>query len=198
MPESLRNAERTALIALLLAGGEVSGKYLREHHGLEIRKDTRERLNDAGLIRSNTKTRSYTHKITAKGVAACEDLLASGEPPTPASTLVRVCCELFVPLLAYFRQREIHLADVLLESVIREAYGELSEQPRDVVRLADLRARLDGAAKDDVDRVLRAMTRTGLVHLTPSSNRKGLTDADHAAAIRIGSEDKHLVVIEES
>ena len=42
------------------------------------------------------------------------------------------------------------------------------------------------------------MSGTGLVHLAQSTNTKALTAADHAAAIRIGSEDKHLVAIEES
>lgn len=52
-------------------------------------------------------------------------------------------------------------------------------------------------AKTDADWVRLAMIRTGMVHLAPDSNRKVLTDADHAAALRIGSEDKHLLAIED-
>ena len=49
-----------------------------------------------------------------------------------------------------------------------------------------------------MDETLLKMVRTGYAHLVPDSNRKVLTDEDHAAAIRIGGEDKHLMAIEES
>lgn len=199
MPESLGNPEKAVLIALLLAGREVSGPELKRRHGVEMRKPTRERLNTAKLVESNKKGRAYVHQITERGIEECEGVLASGERSTGTPALAGVCFELFVPLVAHLRQRGLGVADVLLESDIRRAYGELSKRPQDMVSLVDLRSKLDGAAaRDDVDRVLRAMTRTGLVHLWPSSNRKGLTDDDRAAAVRIGSEDKHLMVIEES
>lgn len=196
MPESLGNPEKAALIALLLAGGEVVTPDLKKHYGVELRMATRERLNRDGLIISVTDKRPHRHRITSPGVAECERVLASGE--RPATGLLGVVFELFVPVVAYLRQRDVRLADVILESSIRVAYDELSTQPQDFVRLAKLRPKLNGADRVAVDRVLESMTRTGFVHLTPSSNRKGLTDEDHAAAIRIGSEDKHLVAIEES
>lgn len=83
-----------------------------------------------------------------------------------------------------------------LESGIRDAYEELSSKPQDWVRLADLRETLGNPDKAEMDAILLAMMRTGRVHLAPDSNRKGLTDADHAAAYRIGKEDKHLIAIE--
>lgn len=83
-----------------------------------------------------------------------------------------------------------------LESRIRNAYEELSVKQQDWVRLSKLREKLGNPDKAEMDRVLRAMARTGRVHLAPSSNRKALTAADHAAAHRIGSEDKHLIAIE--
>jgi hypothetical protein len=40
------------------------------------------------------------------------------------------------------------------------------------------------------------MLKTGTVHLVPDSNRKVLTEADHAAAIWIGGDAKNLMAIE--
>jgi hypothetical protein len=83
-----------------------------------------------------------------------------------------------------------------LESRVRTVYEDLSVKQQDWVRLSKLREALGNPDDVEMRRVLLAMIRTGRVHLAPSSNRKGLTDADRAAAIRIGGEDKHLIAIE--
>lgn len=74
-------------------------------------------------------------------------------------------------------------------------YEDLADGPQDPIRLATLRTLID-TPHDLVTETLLEMTRTGFVHLVPDSNRKALTDADHEAAIRIGGEDKHLLIIE--
>jgi hypothetical protein len=198
MAESLGNPEKAVLIALLLTDGEISTPDLKRRHGVELRKETREKLNKAGLITSHTAKPPHLHQITKDGRAECDRVLTSGEPPTRPNALLAVVWELLGSVTAYLRWHDAQLADVVLESTIRAAYEELSEKPHDWVRLVKLRAKLDGVGKDDVDRVLLAMSRTGLVHLSPDSNRKALTDADRDAAIEIGSEPKHLVLIEES
>lgn len=211
MAESLGNPEKAALFALMLAGEEVSTPELKKRHGIQLRKDTRVRLNEAELIVSRTEKSPHMHKITPDGVARCEDVLITMERPPGGSALLGVIFELLTPVVRYFRRHGIPLADVIhqvdvestdvvddLETMIRKAYEELSVKPQDWVRLAKLRPKLDGAGKDEVDRVLLGMAKTGEVHLAPDSNRKVLTDADHAAAIRIGSENKHLMAIEAS
>jgi hypothetical protein len=204
MPATLGNPEKAALIALMLVGEEVSTPDLRKRHGIDLRKETREKLNDEKLITSHIDARPHTHRITDAGVTKCEEVLVSMELPPRAPVLLSVIFDVLRPFVRYFQQHDIRLTDVLhtteidLESLIRKEYHELSVKPQDWVRLAKLRPRLNGADKDEVDRVLLAMTRTGLVHLAPDSNNKTLTDADRTAAIRIGKEDKHLVAIEES
>ncbi|MBM7775978.1 hypothetical protein JOD54_006182 [Actinokineospora baliensis] len=94
--------------------------------------------------------------------------------------------------------RPAELESAELESLIRRVYEELSVKPQDWVRLAKLRPELNGAGKSEVDEVLLAMVRAGGTHLAPDSNRKVLTEADHAAAIRIGGEDNHLMAVDES
>jgi hypothetical protein len=205
MAEKYGTAEQATLFALLLRGPEISNPDLKQEHGIELKPLGREKLNRAGLLDTNTKHRPFLHRITPAGVAWCEEALATMEPPPRASGLVRVAFELLRLYVAYARRKDISLADVLqrtttdtLEDLIRRAYGELSSRPQEWVRLAQLRPKLNGADKSEVDEELLEMIKTGLVHLSPDSDRRNLTEADHAAAIRIGKEDKHLVAIEEA
>jgi DNA-binding PadR family transcriptional regulator len=202
MPEKYGTHETATLIVLMLAKGEVPNPDLKNEHGIELRPASREKLNKAGLIESRTDTRPFVHRITDAGVEWCEQELTGVKPPERSGPLVRQAFTVVRHLVQYLRRSNIRLIDVIhpddLESLIREAYQELSVKQEEWVRLAKLRPKLNGAGKEEVDRVLRAMTKTGLVHLAPSANPRGLTDDDHAAAIRIGSEDNHLVAIEES
>ncbi|MGH3757115.1 hypothetical protein [Actinophytocola sp.] len=209
MPETYGTHETAALIVLTLENEEVPNPELRHDYGISLPPAGRDKLNKAGLLASRKENGRYIHQITEAGVAWCETELVSAEPPARSGPQVRAVFEVFRRLVRHLQRRGVRLIDVLrpdlespagpdLESQIRAAYHDLSVKPQDWVRLAKLRPRLDGADKDEVDQVLLAMTRTGLVHLAPSSNRKALTDADHAAAIKIGSEHKHLLAIEGS
>jgi hypothetical protein len=202
MPETFGTHETATLLVLTLENRELPNPELTSDYGIKLGKPAREKLNGAGLLKSRREGRRYVHRITEAGVDWCERELAGIEPPTRPGPLVRVVFEVVRRLVGHLRQNSVRLVDVIrpadLESLIRGAYRELSVKPQDWVRLAKLRPRLDGADQDEVDRVLLAMTRTGLVHLAPSSNRKGLTDADRDAALSIGGEAKHLVAIEES
>jgi hypothetical protein len=195
MPEKYGSHETAALIVLTLANREVPNVELTNDYKIKLGKHAREELNDKGLLASRTEGRRLVHRITENGITWCEQQLADIEPPKNAGPLVRVVFEMV-------RRSNLRFADLMpptdLESLIRAAYRDLSAKPQDWVRLAKLRPRLDGADRDEVDKVLLAMIRTGLVHLAPDSNRKALTDADHDAAIRIGGQDKHLLAIEES
>jgi hypothetical protein len=202
MPETFGTHETATLIVLILENREVPNPELISDYGIRLSKPAREKLNEAGLLKSRLENRRYVHSITEAGIDWCERELQGVEPPSRPGPLVRVAFEVLRRLVGHLRRNDLRLVDVLrppdLESLIRAAYRELSVKQQDWVRLATLRPRLDGADRDDVDRVLLAMTRTGLVHLAPSSNRKGLADADRDAAISIGGEPQHLVAIEES
>jgi hypothetical protein len=201
MPEKYGTHETATLIVLTLFK-EVPNPDLKKDYGIELSPAGRAALNKAGLIKSQTDNRPFVHRITDAGMAWCETELAGVEPPPRTGPLVRMVFTVIRQLVQYLRQNGIRLVDVIrpadLESLIREAYQELSVKPQDWVRLAKLRPKLNGAGKDEVDEVLLAMVRTGLVHLAPSSNRKALTDEDNDAAITIGGQDKHLMAIEES
>ena len=202
MPEEFANDERAALIVLMLENRDVRNVELDRELKVRLRKDGRERLNDIGLLHSWKEKNGLWHRITDEGIAWCMKDLAAGETPPTSGPLSRAHFAVLKVFIQY-HQRQGTLADVIrasadLESVIRAAYLELSVKPQDWVRLAKLRPRLNGAEKDEVDAVLLEMVKTGTVHLAPDSNRKVLTDADHAAAVRVAGEDNHLVAIEES
>ncbi|XVS65552.1 hypothetical protein ACQPYE_05690 [Actinosynnema sp. CA-299493] len=202
MPEKYGIHEQAALFVLARENREVPNTELTKA-GIKLSPAGRTKLNKAGLIRSDLDTRPYVHRITEEGIRWREGALVAVEAPAGSGPLVREMFALlrsFVPLL---RRHGISLADIFragddLESVIRAAYLALSVKPQDWVRLAKLRPELNGADKDEVDAVLLEMVKTGSVHLAPDSNRKVLTEADHAAALRIAGEDNHLVAIEES
>lgn len=83
------------------------------------------------------------------------------------------------------------------EQSIGAAYKALSSKPGKFVKLTELRPLVGGSDRKDVDSTLMAMLRAGDVHLSPDSDRRGLTDADHEAAVRVGREDKHLIAFDE-
>jgi hypothetical protein len=78
---------------------------------------------------------------------------------------------------------------------VRDAYTELASQPGDSVPLADLRARLSGLSKSEVDRVLVLMNRTPEVSILPESNQMTLQPRDRDAVVIIGNQEKHLIKI---
>jgi hypothetical protein len=83
-----------------------------------------------------------------------------------------------------------------LEQGIRDAYRKLSVKPQDWIRLAKLRPLVNGGRRE-VDATLMDLLKRGDAHLAPDSNTKTLTEADHGAAIKVGSEWKHLLCFDE-
>jgi hypothetical protein len=202
MPEEFANDERAALIVLMLQDREVPNVELDRDLKVRLGKPGRERLNELGLLKSWKDKNRLVHRITDEGITWCMEDLTSDESPPRSGPLQRAHFAVLKVMIRYHRRRGT-FADIFrsgddLESVIRTAYLALAVKPQDWVRLAKLRPELNGADKDEVDAVLLDMFKAGEVHLVPESNRKVLTEVDHAAAIRIGSEDKHLMAIEES
>lgn len=199
MADEYSTHERAALLVLWSENREMPNPELTKEWRVDLRKEGRDKLNGDGLIRSRVQGRGYWHQLTGKGVRWCVRELAVIEPPARAGALVRVG---FAALRRLASHPDVDVLAVMnpgdLETMIRRAYEELSVKPQDWVRLAKLRPKLNGADKADVDETLLQMIKTGLVHLAPDSNRKMLTKDDHDASIRVGSEDKHLMAIEES
>ena len=137
------------------------------------------------------------HELTDKGWRRCEDAadgieLAGAVGPAgpaavrgaaPASTATCAARTSAWPTCSRRRRP----GPDGLESRIRAAYAKLPASPQDWVRLAELRPLLNGADKDEVDqRAAGDEPGPASSTLAPDSNRKALTDADRAAAVRIG------------
>jgi hypothetical protein len=85
-----------------------------------------------------------------------------------------------------------------IETAIRTAYAKIATRTDNpYVGLAALRAHLDPSiAREDVDQALDQMIERPDVHLTAELNQRLLTDADHAAAVDIADEPRHVLYIE--
>jgi hypothetical protein len=207
MTDRLGNQHVSALFVLMGLARSVSNTELHEISGIRIDGAVRRQLNDENLVVSARAKGNapFVHELTDKGWSRCEELLTAGRPER-AGQLGHALHVVLGGLDRYLRREKLRLADVFrpqaelsrdeVERHIREAYARLARQPKDWVRLADLRPLLNGATREDVDGVLKDMSRARRAQLAPDPNRKVLTDADHAAAVRIGGEDNHLIVIE--
>ncbi|WP_018683664.1 hypothetical protein [Actinokineospora enzanensis] len=83
--------------------------------------------------------------------------------------------------------------DTRWDKAVRAAIEALAPRRGGWVGLVDLRPALAGTSRAAQDRHLVRMLRERKIHLVPESNRKALTPAARAAAIRIGNEDNHLI-----
>lgn len=202
MQEKYRAIEQAALFALMLARRPVGNPDLRKDYKIDLPKPSRERLNKDGLIKTWLVKRRLVHQITDDGVAWCARELSVVEVPDRSGPLPRLVFEVMHSLPQYLKWREVDFADVInqgsLESLIRETYHELSAKPYEWIRLARIRPCTEGIDRKVVDSVLLTMLKGGGANLAPDSNRKVLTDKDRDAAIRVGTEDKHLLQIEGS
>ncbi|KAB8182399.1 hypothetical protein [Microbispora catharanthi] len=82
-----------------------------------------------------------------------------------------------------------------IETMIRKAYARLADKPNAWVSLTRLRPLLGDAPRDEVDATFRRMIGLPDVRLVPESNQKMLTDEDRSAAVVIGDQAKHLILI---
>ncbi|GHE31457.1 hypothetical protein GCM10017673_37740 [Streptosporangium violaceochromogenes] len=83
------------------------------------------------------------------------------------------------------------------EARVRAAYAQLvGDAVGDWASLRRMREVLGDMSRDEVDRVLTAMNRLPDVGFAPESNQKTLTEADRAAALHLGDQEKHLILIQ--
>ena len=84
----------------------------------------------------------------------------------------------------------------MLPSCGEPGYRELRPAPQAWVRLAHLRARLENVVQSDLDAALGRLNRASDVNLVSDADQRNLTPEDRVAAVKLGGEDKHLLMIE--
>ncbi|TLP56311.1 hypothetical protein [Microbispora triticiradicis] len=82
-----------------------------------------------------------------------------------------------------------------IETTIRKAYAQLADKPNAWVSLTLLRPHLGDAPRDKVDDALRRMITQPDVHIVPWESQKNLSQEDRDAAVIIGDQPKHRILI---
>lgn len=193
--------ERAALLALMTFVSEVSNRDLRERYGFAVDGRVRRRLEDLKLVTSRRAAdvpgRPFVLELSEEGWRWCRAELGA-QAPDGAPRAYRLAYGLMHVLDRYIERSGCSMADVFavdVEERIRAAYADLATEPGGWVRLSRVRERLADLSRDEVDAALRRLDRRPGVLLDPEVNRKTLSDADRAAAVSIGGDDKHVLAI---
>lgn len=202
----------TEMIVLLVLMAEARGLTNGEikERGPELKAPSRRKLNQQGLIDSDTSKIPHRHALSDRGWARCNELLGT-KPPAGTTPQGKALFTVLAGLGRHFERADLRLADVFepaevsadprpttsaepaIEDRIVGAYEKLATRPGAWVGLVDLRAKLHDVAKADLDPVLRSLySRPGFT-LIPEENRKVLTSDARAAAVSVGGQDKHLL-----
>jgi hypothetical protein len=194
--------------ALLARGGGAFQKDVRP----EVRKPDREALIRAGLMVSEKRGRpGLWLEITDKGWAWAADHLGADLPKR--STAGGAILQAWLKRLKTFMEaRGLALADILgpqqpperqpidypaLHQRIRKAYLELTGGRLNTrAHLSAIREKLKDVDRVTLDETLKRMQLEQEASLYQLDNRVEITEADHAAAIYVGREPRHILWIE--
>lgn len=207
--DDLTPSESAILIVLMAEAREIANSELTKRFGLDVKKPNRDKLNNLGYVHSVKKGNAgFFHTLDDKGWLRVMDDLNFINPKARAlgaalATLQTNLRDRVLPRVGYtsfaemFSHNEIapRQAPSDLEARLRCAYDALAAEPRAWVSLTRLRPFFADQPTAAVDEALRKLSRAGDVNLVPENNQKSLTDADRAAAIRLGGQDKHLLAI---
>jgi len=207
------------MLALMAEARRLSLVDLQELYKLKLSKRQREKLEGAGLIEVGSGTNPRTGRsvntleLTERGWA-----WAGEEITEPLPTKYQSMGPLYAVLnnlARYLKRQGIGLADVFgrtnenappfteakpggavdLEAQVKRAYQELARRPGARVRLADLRDQLDAVPRSDLDPELTRLSRAQQVLLEPEDNPVRITDRDRAAALPLGGEQRHWILV---
>lgn len=138
----------------------------------------------ADLFTREEDVAEATDETAASGANAPQTPAVEGAAPAPSDAAVSPAAAAAV----------IPADDV--ETRIRKAYARLAERPYEWVSLTLLRPLLGDVPRHEVDATLRKMIGMPDVRIVPWENQKTLTPADRDAAVVIGGQEKHMILIE--
>jgi len=208
--DDLSVRERAVLFALLGEARQVSNPELEKLIGFPLTGAERRRLNDRKLVESSKPGRAFAHELSDAGWRWCAEELAEGQAGR-AGGLERAHYLVFGAFTRYMKASGLILADVVaprrgapeavdqavdVAALVEDGYRALAPARGEFVRLRELRLRLAGLSRPDLDSALAAMFTAQRINLIPQSNQQALSAADRESALRIGGEYKHLISIE--
>jgi hypothetical protein len=214
MPQDELSArDRAVLITLLAQARKVPNPELKELIGFPLEGAARRRLNDRKLVESEKQGRTYAHELSDFGWRWCAEHLGTDAHPRETS-LERAHRIFFGVFARYLNSAGLSLADVVtgnlpartagrhersadvdIPAQVEDAYQALAVGGSALVKLRELRLRLAGIPRTELDAALTEMFTARRVNLIPQSNQQALTAADRDAALRVGGEYKHLMSI---
>ncbi|GHJ48789.1 hypothetical protein Cs7R123_61310 [Catellatospora sp. TT07R-123] len=217
---TLKPSQKAFLMLLMAEAREVSNSELTARYGISLTGEDSRALVEAKLAVRRKVGRGLAHELTDDGWAECKRELTA-EYVKGTGPAVPALHALLGAVERYLSRAELSLGEVFtasdapveapkpvrvakprvvkpaeVEKRIGTAYRRLAATPQGWVSLTDLRAALSGIDRGAVDQALMTMAVHRAVVLVPEENQKNLSDADRAAAIHIGGEDKHLLSIE--
>jgi len=205
-PDELTGTEQAVLLVLMAEARPVRNPELATL-GPELKKRDRDRLVARGLVEVTTVNRAMVLELTDRGWATCAAIIGASTPDRPSGqgkalyTLLRALRRYLdrddlAPSDVFFPLDDAGDVDADVETRVRDAYVRLAAHDGGWVDMVRLRDELSDVSRHDLDAVLTRMYRMPGVSLVPEENQKTLTEADHAAAITIGDQAKHLIAIE--
>ncbi|GAA2681649.1 MULTISPECIES: hypothetical protein [Actinosynnema] len=195
--ERLTLHERAVLLVLMAEARELTNPQLREVAGFTLDGAARRRLNDLGLVTSTKVGRGFAHELTDRGAVRCAEEL--GAPRHPRSGYAGgALASVLAGLGRHLDATGGTVAEVFRPdpvALVLAAHGAAGGGKGGPVRLADLRERLLGVPRADVDRALGELALREGVHLWGEDDQKALTDRDREAALVLGGTARHLLVV---
>ncbi len=215
--DDLTVRQRAVLFALLGEARQVANPELEQLIGVRLDGADRRQLNERKYVESTKVGRAYLHELSDAGWRWCAQELAA-PPGERAGSLERAHYKVFGLFARHLDAAGLTLADIAgppsdapataaanaanaasaadLTAFIETGYRSLAATAGEFVSLRELRLRLPGRPRRDVDAALAALFTAQRINLIPQSNQQALSDADREAALRIGGEYKHLISIE--
>jgi hypothetical protein len=213
--DKLKLVETCALLILLKEGHEIANADLENERGLELKRESRERLVKLGLLDVRKEGQRFHLSLSDKGWHRALDVIGSEPPPRSGFAGATIYAQVDA-LRRYLHVSGLALSDFYapqgqtepptapaaepttddVVAQIRKAYDSVARAAGDAVKLVRIRAALPrDISTARVDDALREMNFAPDVQIFAEDNQKTLTDADRAAAVSIGDQDKHLIVI---
>ena len=210
--EDLTLVQRCVLVTLMVKGTSLPNTFLTNEARISLKADKRRDLEQRELI--TVAQKPLILELTERGWARAKAELGA-ETPARAGAAGGTLYVVLDFLHQYLQHTNLAAAELFtlqvpaapaaladqapapldLERRIRATYGTLAPRAGAYVMLARLRRALDGVPRDELDAALVRMGRSPDVHLVPESNQKVLTAEEHAAAVSIGNQDKHVIAI---
>jgi hypothetical protein len=207
MSDKLTVKEKSVLIILMAEGREIPNTLLTQYR-TELDKASREKLEHLGLMTVRKENNRIYLDLTDQAWKECVTWF-DGEVPARTGAAAGALYALFGVVKRHLDRTDTAVAELFapderpgmvpaaeVEARVRAAYAGLTRQPGDWVGLADLRDRLPGIDRVQVDAVLVAMNRTRPVRIVPESNQVTLSERESRASVLIGNQHRHMIAIE--